>query len=84
MIVYFNYFSFNKVMGSNIPIFISSGIILHHYKKHYSDTKLTPLEKIVQFNDIDNHETWALFFAGIAIGMKINKAMLDAKRNKSE
>ena len=52
-------------MGSNIPMLISGGIVLHHYKKHYNDTKLSPLEKIAQFSDIDNHETWALFFAGI-------------------
>jgi len=67
-------------MGSNIPMLISGGIVLHHYKKHYNDTKLTPLEKIVQFSDIDNHETWALFFAGIGIGMKLNKAILCAKK----
>lgn len=71
-------------MGSNIPMLISGGIVLHHYKKHYYDPKLTPLEKFVQFSDIDNHETWALFFAGIAIGMKINKAILDAKRDTPE
>ena len=69
-------------MWSNIPMLISGGIVLHHYKKHYNDTKLSPLEKIAQFSDIDNHETWALFFAGIAIGMKINKAILNAKRDK--
>ena len=71
-------------MWSNIPMLISGGIVLHHYKKHSYDPKLTPLEKFVQFSDIDNHETWALFFAGIAIGMKINKAILDAKRDTPE
>lgn len=63
-------------MESNIPIFISCVIVLHHYKKHYNDTKLTLLEKFVQFSDIDNHETWALFFLGIAIGMKINMKLI--------
>ena len=71
-------------MGSNIPLLISSGIVLHHFKKHYNDPNLTPLQKIVQFSDIDNHETWSLFFTGIAIGMKINKAILDAKRDTPE
>ena len=45
-------------------------------KKHYNDTKLTLLEKFVQFSDIDNHETWVLFFLGIAIGMKINMKLI--------
>ena len=69
-------------MESNIPIIISCGIILHHYKKHYNGSKLTLLEKFVQLSDIDNHETWALFFLGIAIGMKIDRVILNAKRVK--
>ena len=56
-------------MGSNIPMLISGGIVLHHYKKHYNDDNLSVIEKFVQFDDINNHETWALFFLGIAIGM---------------
>lgn len=51
-----------KVIDSNIPIVIACGIVLHHYKKHYNDPKLTLLEKFVQFSDIDNHESCALFF----------------------
>ena len=70
-------------MESNIPIIISCVIILHHYKKHYNDPKLTLLEKFVQFSDIDNHETWVLFFFGIAIGMKIDRVILNAKRVKT-
>uniref|UniRef100_A0A6C0LLX8 Uncharacterized protein n=1 Tax=viral metagenome TaxID=1070528 RepID=A0A6C0LLX8_9ZZZZ len=66
-------------MDSNIPIVIACGIVLHHYKKHYNDPKLTLLEKFVQFSDIDNHESWALFFLGMAIGMKINRVILNAK-----
>ena len=62
-----------------IPIFISSIIILHHYIIHYNDKNLNGLEKFVQLSDIDNHETWALFFIGIAIGMKINNGILNAK-----
>ena len=60
-------------MESYIPIIISCAIILHHYKKHYNDTNLTLLEKFIQISDINNHETWALFFLGIGIGMKINR-----------
>ena len=71
-------------MESNIPIFISFGIILHHYKKHYNDNRLNQLEKIIQFSDIDNHETWALFFFGIAIGMKINNFILNQKVVKDQ
>lgn len=51
-----------KVIDSNIPIVIACGIVLHHYKKHYNDPKLTLLEKFVQFSDIDNHASCALFF----------------------
>ena len=60
-------------MSHTIPFFISSVIILHHYKKHFNDTELTLIEKFVQFDDINNHETWALFFLGISIGMKMNR-----------
>ena len=71
-------------MESNLPIFISFGIILHHYRKHYYNNKLNQLEKFIQFSDIDNHETWALFFFGIAIGMKINNAILKHKVVKNQ
>lgn len=40
-----------------IPFLISCAIVLHHY----NDDKLTLIEKFVQFDDINNHETWALF-----------------------
>ena len=56
-------------MDSNIPIYISFGIILHHYQKHYNNSKLSKIQKFVQIDDINNHETWALFFLGIGIGM---------------
>ncbi len=54
-----------------IPLIISLLIILHHYKKHKDDVKLSFLEKWVQIDDISNHETWALFFLGIGAGMRI-------------
>jgi hypothetical protein len=52
-----------------IPFYIGILIILHHYKKHKNDKELTTLDKFVQITDINNHETWALFFLGISIGM---------------
>lgn len=66
-------------MESNIPIVLAAVIVLHHYKKHYNDTKLTELEKFVQWGDINNHETWALFFLGIGLGMKLNRAITKRK-----
>ena len=59
-----------------IPFLISCAIVLHHYKNHYNDDRLTLIEKFVQFDDINNHETWALFFLGISIGMKIKRTNL--------
>lgn len=58
-------------MNKNIPLIISAAIVLHHYKKHKNDPKFTLLDKFVQINDICNHETWALFFLGIGIGMRL-------------
>ena len=55
----------------NIPLIISIIIIIHHFIKHRYDTHLTFIDKFVQLSDIDNHETWALFFLGISIGMSI-------------
>lgn len=52
-----------------IPFLIGIFIILHHYKKHNKDRGFSTLDKLVQIKDIDNHETWALFFFGIGIGM---------------
>lgn len=55
----------------NIPLYISILIILHHYKKHNKNKGFNNLDDFFQFRDIDNHETWALFFMGIAIGMRL-------------
>lgn len=55
----------------NIPFYIGILIILHHYKKHKKDKGLSTLDKFVQISDINNHETWALFFFGIGIGMRL-------------
>ncbi len=60
-----------KKYNKNIPFYIGILIILHHYKKHKNDKDLSTLDKFVQITDIDNHETWALFFLGIGIGMRL-------------
>ena len=60
-------------MSSNLLIIIAGFIILHHYIKHYQDENLNHFQKLIQINDINNHETWALFILGIGLGMKINK-----------
>lgn len=67
-----------------IPLFIALVIILHHYKKHSSNPNFTLLEKFVQIDDINNHETWALFFIGIAVGMLIMKYLLHTKYNTKQ
>jgi len=53
----------------NIPFYITIIIIFHHYFKHKRNKQLSVIDKIIQFKDINNHETWALFFLGIGIGM---------------
>ena len=58
-------------MNKNIPFIISAIIVLHHFKKHKNDPKLSFLDKCFQKYDIDNHESWALFFFGIGIGMRL-------------
>ena len=60
-----------KIHNINIPFYIGILIILHHYKKHKKDKELSTLDKFVQITDINNHETWALFFFGIGIGMRL-------------
>ena len=50
---------------------VALSIVIHHYIKHREDENMTTVEKIVQIDDINNHETWALFFIGIAIGLSI-------------
>jgi hypothetical protein len=60
-----------KKQIGNIPFYIGILIILHHYKKHRKDKGFSILDKFVQIKDINNHETWALFFFGIGIGMKL-------------
>jgi len=37
-----------------------------------NDKHLNFFQKIFQISDIDNHETFALFFLGMGIGMNIN------------
>ena len=55
----------------NIPFYIAIIIILHHYKKHKNDKGMSTWEKFVQINDINNHESWALFFLGIGLGLRL-------------
>jgi len=55
----------------NIPFYIGILIILHHYIKHINYKCFSTLDKFIQISDIDNHETWALFFFGIGIGMRL-------------
>jgi len=50
-------------MKKNIPFLIA----LHHYKKHKNNKKLEFFDKFVQISDIDNHESWALFFIGMRL-----------------
>ena len=49
---------------------MSITIIGHNYHKHANNSDLSFLGKIVQYDDINNHETWALFFTGIYLGTK--------------
>ena len=58
-------------MNKKLPFILAICIIIHHYYKHRNDNKRL-IEKIIQYNDIDNHETWALFFVGIGIGLYLN------------
>ena len=63
--------NYMKKNMKNIPFLFIIVIIFHHYIKHSHDKNLSVSEKFFQYNDINNHETWALFFLGVCIGMKI-------------
>jgi len=60
-----------KKYYKNIPFYIAVSIIIHHFIKHINNKNLTLIDKFVQIDDINNHETWALFFIGIGIGMYV-------------
>ena len=67
------------LFGKNLYLlffFITIGIIIHHYFKHKNDTDLDILSKFVQWEDINNHETVALFFLGIGIGLYIAQCII--------
>ena len=51
-----------------LPLALSGGIIIHHRYAHRNDERLGDFEKWFQFDDLRNHETWALFFFGIGVG----------------
>jgi len=57
---------------NTIPFLIGIIIIIHHYIKHKENKKLNMIDKFIQIEDINNHETWALFFIGIGIGTIIS------------
>ena len=59
-----------------LPFVIAIIVIVHHYFIHRKDIHLSTLDKWVQYNDINNHETWALFFIGIGIGIISSKYTL--------
>lgn len=62
-----------NTMAKYIFVYLPFAIIVHHYFIHRKDIHLSTLDKWVQYNDINNHETWALFFIGIGIGIISSK-----------
>ena len=52
----------NKIISILINI-----LIIHHYIIHINDDK-SFIDKVFQYSDIDNHETWVLFLIGMLIG----------------
>ena len=62
-----------KKQKKRIPFYISFLIISHHYFKHRNNKNFSTLDKFFQIYDIDNHETWTLFFLGVGIGMRLIK-----------
>ena len=46
-------------------------ILIHHYCIHKNDKK-TLINKIFQYEDINNHETFIILLLGIWIGKKLN------------
>ena len=57
-----------KQYQSIISFFIALLIVVHHYISHRNDCNMSFQDKIFQLSDIQNHETWVLFFIGIAVG----------------
>lgn len=56
----------------SVPFVISFLIVLHHYIKHRKNRKFSFIDKLMQVSDIDNHETWAIFFLGLGIGLHLS------------
>jgi purine-cytosine permease-like protein len=50
------------------PFIVALIIIIHHYFKHRKHAN-SFIDTIVQYHDINNHETIALFFIGIGVGI---------------
>ena len=51
------------------PFLLAILLIIHHYVKHANDAHLTTTEMIMQWDDMNNHETWALVCVGIGVGL---------------
>jgi hypothetical protein len=71
---------------TTIPIAVSVGLLIHHRFKHNNDvyfdnpnpknidgTQFTEADKWFQLTDINNNETWALFFSGVGLGRLTKK-----------
>jgi len=51
-----------------IPIGVAVGIVAHHWVIH---PELKGRARLLQWGDINNHETLIMFFIGMGIGMMI-------------
>jgi len=49
-----------------VPLIISAAFVIHHSYIHRDDPNLTESEKMFQIEDIQSHETWVVFFLGVA------------------
>ena len=59
------------------PFIIALLIIVHHFYIHKDDNHLNDIEKWIQYDDINNHETWWIFFVGIGVGMISGTMMME-------
>jgi len=71
---------------TTIPITVAVGLLIHHRIKHNNDvyfdnpdpknidgSQFTEADKWFQLTDINNNETWALFFSGVGLGRLTKK-----------
>jgi len=59
----------NKLIVGILSIILSIVIVFHHYCVHIDDPDKSLIEKIIQIDDINNHETFALMFLAFGIGI---------------